>query len=105
MFKIINSDRRYSGFEQFKFIVSVRIRRSGSRQELAQSIRDYNEKRDWCIETWGNSCELPDWLALYSNCPEYSVNQHWSWQTEHGLTRIYLRTDKEANWFKLKYGN
>ena len=100
MFKIIKSDRRYNGYNHFKYIVDVR--RTG---EYGENVFNYNLMRDWCIATWGSSCELDDWQTLNHLYKEHKINQNWCWQTEHGNRRIYLRTDKEANWFKLKYGN
>ena len=101
--KITATDRRHTGSQQFQYLINF-PRSSGLDLALRRArVLDYNEKRNWCIETWGPSCELPDWLLLHGCYPDYPVNSHWSWMTEHGLTRIYLRTQADANWFTLRW--
>ena len=69
---------------------------------VAQRMSDLHEMRDWCWQTYGPSCELTHWMAMAANglAPH---NDHWCWHTDFDNFKIYLRTEKEANWFKLKW--
>jgi len=49
----------------------------------------------------GASCERDHWLFL--NETDAQPNDRWCWQTDFGNFKIYLCTEKEANWFKLKW--
>jgi hypothetical protein len=101
-FKLKKLDKRYNGSNLFKFVaipdhskgiafISGLVRRS-------QEQREFSEIRKWCWSQWGPSCEL----RLYRDDTEWT-NPLWCWDSEHDNLRIYLQSDKEAAWFKLKW--
>jgi len=80
-------DARYKGFGQFKYMVKC----------------DYNEKelfcqiREWCWQQWGPSCEQT-LIAFLKEKPT-----KWAWDSEYGNLRILIATEKEYQWFLLKW--
>jgi hypothetical protein len=85
--KIIKLDKRYGGADYFKFCVP--FYRNNKEQFL--------EVREWCWNTFGPSCELEHYHLL-------ADPKVWGWEVSQWNTRIYFKTDKELNWFRLKYG-
>ncbi|NDG30596.1 hypothetical protein EB118_11065 [bacterium] len=86
---IRRTDRRMNGHEDFDYVATVY--RNGTL---------LIEARNWCWQTWGPSCEL----TLYYQVKESKyVTDEWCWHTEFDNLRIYLKSSKEANWFKLKW--
>ena len=106
--KIRKTDARFTGNDFFKYVVDVRADGmsvpiiGGLQQQIARRVLNFIEVRDWCIQTWGMSCERTIYLDILG-AEGRQVNTHWSWHTEFGETKIYLSSDKEANWFKLKW--
>jgi hypothetical protein len=102
---IKKTDKRYTGSDTFGYVVDIRNDNAfpviHSKFRKSQKIVKFQEVRDWCIQTWGMSCEREHYLQLSAD--EFNTNTHWCWHTEYYDTKIYLRTDKEANWFKLKW--
>ena len=100
---IKKTDKRHTGGYQWKWLVIVERQPTtqfGTPTKIQKS-QNLNEIREWCWTTYGPSCELEFWLCM----PEgsQSRNEHWCWHTNFDNYKIYLRTDKEANWFKLKW--
>ena len=98
---IKKTDKRHTGHEQWQYLVIVERQPQtpfGSFTHLYKT-KDLNQLREWCWTTYGPSCELEFWLRL----PETERNCHWCWNTNYNNFKIYLRTDKETNWFKLKW--
>lgn len=60
------------------------------------TMQTFFEHRAWCCETWGASVEL-EHIDKHPNC--------WSWRIDYdaAIFRIYLSTEKEVNWFKLRW--
>ena len=79
-------DRRMSGYGKFTHYMEY------SHKEANEFIRC----RNWCWEQWGPSCELDFW---YKHTP----NEKWCWLVDQWRTRVYLRTEAEAQWFALKW--
>ena len=111
MLKIAKTDKRYTGSEHFAYVVDVKTQyvpmiggNLTTRMNTKASLRylEFQTVRDWCIQTWGMSCERTIYLDILG-AEGRQVNTHWSWHTEFGETKIYLASDKEANWFKLKW--
>lgn len=105
MFKITKLNRKYTGYEYFQYIVTVehpKTNRYADTQELRQQ---WFALREWCWSTWGPSKELEDWLRSRIMDPTKAVgqNEHWVWQNDRYATRIYLTSDKELTWFKLRW--
>lgn len=100
---IKRTDKRHTGHQDWLYLVTVErqpISAFGSMTTI-QKIADLNTIREWCWTTYGPSCELELWLSAADNTP--SKNVHWCWHTNYNNYKIYLRTEKEANWFKLKW--
>jgi len=97
--KIRKTDKRHTGHGVFLFVAEVEWPGLGRRTERMQG---FIELRQWCWETLGMSCEREHWFELYKqNCAV--PNERWCWHTDFGNFKIYLRSEKEANWFKLKW--
>ena len=69
----------------------------------------------WMIETYGYSAEIRDFMYIRgmmlkrqqfnvpdSDTPQF-VNHVWSWTNGSDNLRIYLKTEKEVSFFKLKW--
>ena len=100
---IKKTDKRHTGHYHWQYVVIVeRIPTTlFGKPSILQKIDNLNTIREWCWTTYGPSCELEFWLAI--NEAGANKNEHWCWHTNYDNYKIYLRTDKEANWFKLKW--
>jgi hypothetical protein len=100
---IKKTDKRHSGNHEWQYLVVVERMANVTFGNMAtiQKTADLNAIREWCWTTYGPSCELELWLAVPENTP--GKNTHWCWHTNFNNFKIYLRTDKEANWFKMKW--
>jgi hypothetical protein len=81
-------DRRHHGYGFFKYAVDF------SYLELIK----YCEMREWCWSQWGASSELDIWEKTQTR-----LSTNWCWLKEKGIVRIYLFSDKEYQWFLLKW--
>ncbi len=100
---IKKTDRRHNGNQYWQYLVTVERQANvsfGTPSHIQKAL-DLNEIREWCWTTMGPSCELEHWMVI----PEGSTskNDRWCWHTNFDNYKIYLRTEKEANWFKLKW--
>lgn len=84
----IELDKRFSGYDRFKFALEYNSR----------DLEQYIAHREWFWTTFGSSCEL-DLHYKITN-----PNQDWCWELNQWKTRIYVKSDKEMNWFFLKWG-
>lgn len=102
-FTFKKTDKRHNGNQHWKYIVIVEKAANITYgiQSTIQKANDLNQIREWCWATYGPSCELDFWLALPEGAS--SKNEQWCWHTNFDNFKIYLRTEKEANWFKLKW--
>jgi hypothetical protein len=106
--QIRKTDARFTGNDIFKYVVDVKTDGTavpiigGFQSRIARRMLDFFEVRNWCIQTWSMSCERSIYLDIIG-ADGRQVNTHWCWHTEFGETKIYLASDKEANWFKLKW--
>ena len=82
-------DRRYKGHGQFKYTVSF---------WLSKEYPKFCEIRNWCWQQWGSSAEVDIWIK---NPALQSPN--WCWVKDDYRVRIYLTSDKEYQWFLLKW--
>jgi hypothetical protein len=98
---IKKTDKRMTGHEVWQYVAQPTQSLAGFKG-VAQRMVDLHLMRDWCWQTYGPSCELTHWMATVANglTPH---NDHWCWHTDFDNYKIYLRTEKEANWFKLKW--
>ena len=96
------TDKRMNGHLHWQYVALVTSPGVYGRTGIAQKVLTLHDVRIWCWDTYGSSCELPHWLLLHDN--QWGIpNDKWCWHTENDNFKIYLRTDKEANWFKLKW--
>jgi len=93
-YHVIKLDRRHKGTTLFQYYVEPVFH-----THITDKVKFY-EWRNWCWNTWGPSIERDAALDFGSN--HYNVAR-WSWHTENGLKRIYFKSDKELNWFNLKW--
>lgn len=111
MIKIGKTDGRHTGNKTFAYYAEVRreyrvpgMSAAGQNfKSRAELLMEYNALRKWCVDTWGMSCDRTHYLEI--ELAEMSgLNVHWSWHTEYNELKIYLKSDKEANWMKLRWG-
>lgn len=96
---IKKTDRRHTGYGVFDYVADVQWLGIGRRSER---MMFFNQVREWTWTTMGASCERDQWIEL-TKFNQPVPNERWCWHTDFGNYKIYLRTDKEANWFKLKW--
>lgn len=97
--ELIKLDGRMSGFPHFKYAASFVFGESDK----------FIDIREWCIEQWGLSLELDLW-KFFNDRPlstENQTNPVWCWERSTNGSRykckIYLLSDAEMIWFKLKW--
>jgi hypothetical protein len=81
-------DARFKGYNTFKFVADYNLR---------QDRPLYLEHRLWMWENFGPSSEF----VLHHHL---DPSPQWCWDVSEYNIRIYFATDKEANWFKLRWG-
>ncbi len=80
-------DKRNKGYGSFKYLIEFNTR----------AVEKFCQIRNWCWEQWGPSSELEFYHKL-SN-----PNICWSWLTDEWRMNVYIATDKEYQWFLLKW--
>ncbi len=103
---IRKTDKRFTGSDVLRYVVDIKVAYSvpminGTGRKTIR-LKKFQEVRQWCIDTFGMSCERDHYLHLLTSDPD-SVNSRWCWHTEFHDTKIYFASEKEANWFKLKW--
>lgn len=58
----------------------------------------FHDVRKWMVDTYG-------WSDQLGNAVSNMDNQYWAWTVNHDSYRIYLRSDKELMFFKLRFTN
>ena len=89
-YKVKRLTRQYNGHAHFKYIVQP------TEKNILIARNQLAEWREWCWQTWGPGREL---LWSITATPDAV----WSWDTEHGNRRIYLKSDAELVLFELKF--
>jgi hypothetical protein len=66
-------------------------------------IRDYNKMHKWTQQTtqWMGS-RFQASQGVLEQLPDH-CNSHWSWTNGYDDLRIYVATDKELNFFQLRW--
>lgn len=100
MIQIRKTDKRHTGSAMFAYLIEVKS--NPGKFDRAARIAEFNTIRNWCWETYGASSDREHWLTMNAD-NRFPVNAHWCWHTEFNELKIYLATDKEANWAKLKW--
>jgi hypothetical protein len=85
--KLKKLDKRHKGHGQFKYMASFTQREK----------EKFCQVRNWCWQQWGPGCEID----FYPNVTSRSYE--WSWVSEQYRMNIYIATDKEYQWFLLKW--
>lgn len=88
--KLFSLDSRYRAFPVFKHAAKCEYNEPALFLEI----------REWCWQQWGPSCEQS--LVTFRNSKSLPV---WLWDTNHGNLRILLLSDKEYQWFLLRWGD
>jgi hypothetical protein len=78
-------DRRFTGGRQFMYCLDFFGQDKG---------KHFCEVRNWFWATFGPSSELIFYV---------DSDQVWAWITDSYRTRIYIRSDKELEWYKLRW--
>lgn len=78
-----------NGYGMFKYCVNFNY----------VTVQDFCDIRKWCSEQWGPSDDL-EFIEKIKN-----PNMAWCWVNDQYTMRIYIATDKEAQWFLLKWGD
>jgi hypothetical protein len=55
---------------------------------------DFHQVRQWLSATYGYSSELND---------DYPANENWAFIIRLNTNVVYLKSEKEVAWFKIKY--
>lgn len=98
--KVIKLDARFAGYQQFKYAVeSVSNFKTGVPLGYLENIEEVFEWRKWCWETFGPSLER-EW-ATHGKFRDYEYK--WCWFTGPRDCKIYLKSDVELSWFKLRW--
>ena len=107
-YKVKKLDGRYSHRKYFKYCVEFDKSQWGP-------LKFHNALK-WMMETYGYTAEIREWqhiTHLHQQRSTYNltdskvpdvVNQTWSWTNEYNL-RIYIKSDKELSFFKLKWSS
>lgn len=88
--KINKLDSRYNGYDLFKYGIDFK----------SSELHKFCEIREWCWQQFGPSCELD----IFRQNPN-SRYQDWAWLRDSTRTRLYFMSEKELQWFLLKWGN
>jgi hypothetical protein len=100
MIEIRKTDKRHAGHDYFAYVLEIKSNPGKFDRQLRRF--EFNQVREWAWQTYGASCDREHWLNMNEN-NRFPVNLHWCWHTEFNELKIYLATDKEANWAKLKW--
>ena len=93
-YTVTRLDKRYGGHTAFKYAISP------ISKEFIQRQQDFRSVRNWAWDTYGPSAER-DWVLSQSHID--NTQPTWAWDTEHGNTRLYLKSDAELTLFELKF--
>lgn len=86
-------DKRNVGYGRFQYIVEP------TRNGRAQRVNTFHEWRKWCWATFGAGIE-----RAYVDLDYVNEDWKWCWFTDEYSAKIYLKSDKEMNWFVLTWG-
>jgi hypothetical protein len=89
-------DRRFKGHNDWKYYVDL--------PKSSDTENHFFSVHEWCWNTWGPSKEINFWNWYNMNqWVDSTQNEKWCWHLDEWTARIYLKSDKEADWFSLKY--
>jgi hypothetical protein len=69
-------------------------------------IRDYSKMQKWTRQatSWMGSARFQSAHGILEQMPDH-CNPHWSWTNGYDDLRIYVATEKELNFFQLKWSD
>ena len=100
-------DGRYAYNNYFEYVIEFPRNSFGP--------MDFHTCLGWMIETYGYSAEVRDFMYIRGmlkkrqqfNVPDSDtpafVNQTWSWTNGSDNLRLYMKSEKEVSFFKLKW--
>jgi hypothetical protein len=100
-FEIVKLDGRHAGHKVFTHYIVPNLAYGPVWGQLVEDKIRFFKWREWCWETWGAGLERD--VAI-----EFSNDIHevwWAWHIDDRIKRLYFRTEKELDWFILKWGN
>ena len=56
---------------------------------------EFHAARQWMIQTYGFSDSIDN---------DVKLNEHWAFFLKYNHFMLYLKSDEELSWFKMKYG-
>lgn len=96
---ISKTDRRYTGWRVFKFVVTFNEERFKILNQREKFLL-FQEVRSWCQQTWGESTEKELYLRYHETL---EMNKHWSWEVDGYQLRLFLVDDRDRDWFLLRW--
>ena len=108
-YKIRKLDGRYSYREYFKYCIVFQ-----NSMLYNKHVEHFNDTIQWFTQTYGASTEIRMWKDILdhhkrfgsifdqSPLPGY-INFNWSWTNGYDDLRIYVKSEKELNFFKIKF--
>ena len=89
--KITVMDKRHKGKPQFSFYVTPTLTITSS----VHTTELFLMWREWCFEAFG--------VGIERDLSQYREDIKWAWHTEAGEKRLYFKSSKELNWFKMRW--
>ena len=68
---------------------------------LVHNMLDFHSVRQWLSQTYGYSNEVVHEQFIRDG----NTDHCWTWSLQYNSYFIYLRSNKELAWFKLKFGS
>lgn len=87
--KVTTMDKRHKGRYYFSFYAVP------SGLSFSERTKTFIEWRDWCWESFGPGTER--------DFTDHRPEAVWAWHSYEGEFRLYFKSNKELNWFKLKW--
>lgn len=87
-------DRRNVGYGQFQYVVEPNV------TNRSRKITTFHNWRSWCWSTFGPAIE-----RAYIDLDFVKDEWKWCWHTDEYSAKIYLKSDKEMNWFVLTWSD
>ena len=100
MIEIRKTDKRHTGSQYFAYVLEVKS--NPGKFDRPARISEFDQVRQWAWTTWGASCDREHWVTM-NVATRFPVNPHWCWHTEFYDVKIYLASEKEVTWFKLRW--
>lgn len=95
--KLKKLDRRHTGYEYFKYFIEF----YGSNRSLQLS-----KLRNFCWGQFGPGVDVATFRRWFldlseDEIKEFAINEHWAWQDQDYVSRIYIKGNEELLIMKL----